>query len=231
MKLPPRLQAIADWIEPGARLADIGTDHGLLPVYCVLNGAVSRVFACDINESPLRAARRNAAACGAEEQISFVLSPGLEGLEEGSADTIAVAGMGGETIVGILSRTEWIRREDVTLLLQPQSKIAELQAWLRDNGFAADRARLVKDGGRIYLILRVLWNGSRMPEDPFFLGLLAGTPCADRMPRSSSGKRRNSSLRSGTAGETRKRNGNSRRCAGCSGKPPRRCPGMRGNEP
>ena len=174
MKLPPRLQAIADWIEPGARLADIGTDHGLLPVYCVLNGAVSRVFACDINESPLRAARRNAAACGAEEQISFVLSPGLEGLEEGSADTIAVAGMGGETIVGILSRTEWIRREDVTLLLQPQSKIAELQAWLRDNGFAADRARLVKDGGRIYLILRVLWNGSRMPEDPFFLGLLAG---------------------------------------------------------
>ena len=174
MKLPPRLQAIADWIEPGARFADIGTDHGLLPVSCVLNGTVSRVYACDINESPLRAARRNAAASGAEDRISFVLAPGLEGLEEGSADTIAVAGMGGETIVGILSRTEWIRRQDVTLLLQPQSKTAELQTWLRDNGFAADRARLVKDGGRIYLILRVRWDGSRMPDDPFFLGLLAG---------------------------------------------------------
>ena len=70
--------------------------------------------------------------------------------------------------------TEWIRRKDVTLLLQPQSKIGELQTWLRDNGFAAEKARLAKDGGRIYLILCVRWDGSRRPDDPFFLGLLAG---------------------------------------------------------
>ncbi len=172
MKLSPRLQAIADWIEKGSRLADIGTDHGLLPVYCVLNGYTDYTVACDIREQPLLSARRNAALYGAEDRIDFLLSSGLSRVEAGSVDTIVAAGMGGETIIGILSEAGWIRKNDITLLLQPQSKIPELQQWLENNGFYTEKARLVKDSGRIYLILCVHWDGAGRVSAPYFLNLL-----------------------------------------------------------
>ena len=174
MKLSPRLQAIADWIDRGARLADIGTDHGLLPIYCVMKGITAYTAACDIRERPLQSARNNAAAYGVEDRIEFILSSGLEHVEEGSVDTIAAAGMGGETIVSILSGADWIRNKNMTLLLQPQSKAEDLRHWLDENGFYADRAQLVRDSGRLYLVLRVRWDGGRRRTDPFWLGLLSG---------------------------------------------------------
>ena len=172
MKLSPRLQAIADWIEKGARLADIGTDHGMLPIYCVLNGITDTAAACDIKERPLLSARRNARAYGIEDRITFLLGPGLEPVDEGMADTIVAAGMGGETIRQILSGADWIRNSSITLLLQPQSKIMELRQWLGNNGFSAERARLVRAGGRIYLILRVHWDGMGRQDEPYYLHLL-----------------------------------------------------------
>ena len=175
MKLSPRLQAIADWIDRGARLADIGTDHGQLPIYCAMNGITVQTIAADIRESPLASARRNAEICGVEDKITFLLSHGLERVAEGSVDTIVTAGMGGETIIDILSKPEWIRTSRVTLLLQPQSKIRELHQWLAENGFLTEKARLVRDSGRIYLILYVRWDGvARMEDDPYFLHLLSG---------------------------------------------------------
>ena len=174
MKLSPRLQAIADWIGQGARLADIGTDHGLLPVWCVLRGVTSYAAACDIRELPLRSARRNAKEYDVEDRIEFILSDGLDHVKEGSVDTVTAAGMGGETIISILSRAGWIRRKGMCLILQPQSKIPELQEWLARNGFFTEKARLVRDSGRIYLVLRVLWDGAVREPDPYCLGPLGG---------------------------------------------------------
>jgi len=174
MKLTPRLQAIADWIEEGARLADIGTDHGRLPVYCVLNGVTSYTAACDIRELPLLSARGTAREHGVEDRMDFILSDGLDRVKEESVDTVVAAGMGGETIVSVLSRAEWIRRKEIRLILQPQSKIAVLQEWLAGNGFFTEKARLVRDGGRIYLVQRVLWDGTVREPDPYCLERLAG---------------------------------------------------------
>ena len=154
MKLSPRLQALADWIEPGSRLADIGTDHGLLPVYCVLSGLTVYTAACDIREQPLMSARRNASENGVGDRIEFILCSGLDRVKEGSVDTVIAAGMGGETIVSILDAAKWLRNEGITLLLQPQSKTLELQQWLAGNGFYTEKARLVRDSGRI----RTAWN-------------------------------------------------------------------------
>ena len=173
MKLSPRLQAIADWIDPGARLADIGTDHGLLPIYCVLQGITAYTAACDIREHPLMSARRNAGEYGVEGRIEFILSSGLDRVKEGSVDTVIAAGIGGETIVSILDAAGWLRNEGVTLLLQPQSKILELQQWLGENGYYAEKARLVRDAGRIYLVMRMRWDGVRRKPDPYCLEQLA----------------------------------------------------------
>ena len=174
MKLSPRLQAIADWIDHGARLADIGTDHGLLPIFCAMNGITALTVASDVRESPLASAIQNASECGVDNRIRFLLSPGLERIEADSVDTIVTAGMGGETIIDILSKAQWIRNEAVTLLLQPQSKINEVQHWLTENGFHAEKARLVRDAGRVYLVVRTRWDGTSRSDDPYFLHLLSG---------------------------------------------------------
>ena len=39
-ELSKRLQAVADLVTPGMRLADVGTDHAYIPIYLTQNGLV-----------------------------------------------------------------------------------------------------------------------------------------------------------------------------------------------
>jgi len=183
-KLSPRLQLIADFIEKGAAVADIGTDHGLLPVYLALNNRVSRITASDISEGSLRSAVKNAGLYGVNDQISFVRAPGLTGISENDADTIVVAGVGGETIIEILSGVPWLKHPDIRCVLQPQSKLGELCRWLDNNGYTICDAKLTLDRGRYYCVLLVAWDSGSNCEtalysllvknrDPLMEGFLA----------------------------------------------------------
>ena len=64
-ELTPRLHLLADWVPPGARLADVGTDHGYLPVWLRLHGRVVSAIACDLREGPLARARETGRTYGA----------------------------------------------------------------------------------------------------------------------------------------------------------------------
>ena len=156
MKLSPRLAAIAKHIQPGARVADIGTDHGLLPVYLALDGAAGAIFASDISAGPLCAARRSAAKHDLEGRIAFVNAPGLTGLIDADIDTAVIAGMGGETMIDILAESPWANARRVRLILQPQTKVYELSRWLAANGYAIEGAELVRDRGKDYTIIVAL---------------------------------------------------------------------------
>jgi len=155
LKLPARLMTIAGFIKTGSSVADIGTDHGLLPVYLALNGLARRITASDISAGSLDSARRSAAAYGVADAITFVNAPGLEGVNEADADTIVIAGLGGETIADVLRRAPWARRDGVSLILQPQSKIDELCRWLRESGFVIRGAKLALDNDRYYAVMLV----------------------------------------------------------------------------
>jgi len=157
-KLSPRLQLVADFIEKDAAVADIGTDHGLLPIYLVLNNLVSKITASDISEGSLHSAVKNAGLYGVNDQISFVRAPGLTGISENDADTIVVAGVGGETIIEILDGAPWLRQPDIHCVLQPQSKLDELCSWLDNNGYSICEAKLTLDRGRYYCVLLVTWD-------------------------------------------------------------------------
>ena len=98
MKLSKRLQACAALVTPGCRLADIGCDHGYIPVYLVQSGRITAAIASDINERPLSACRSLVAQCGYEAQITCVLSDGTEKLDLDAVDDLLLAGMGGELI-------------------------------------------------------------------------------------------------------------------------------------
>ncbi len=179
LRLQPRLQAIADLVPAGARLADVGTDHGYLPVRLLLDGQIASAVASDINEAPLLHARRTAEEYGVEERISFRLCAGLDDVRRGEADTLVIAGMGGETIVGILEAADW-DWDGVTLLLQPMTKAPLLRRWLPEHGFRIVSERLVRDKGTIYAILTVkagegavptnaeAWCGAGLLHDPLY---------------------------------------------------------------
>jgi tRNA (adenine22-N1)-methyltransferase len=164
LTLSPRLAAIAHQVPQGAVLADVGTDHAYLPVWLLLQGRIPRALASDVNQGPLDRGRETARLYGVADQIDFCRRDGLAGLEEGQADTIAIAGMGGELIARILAQAPWTR--DCLLLLQPMSSQPELRQWLWDQGYAIQRETIVREGQKLYTLLTV--RGARDPgERPY----------------------------------------------------------------
>ena len=160
MELTPRLQAIADQVPQGSRLADVGTDHGYLPVWLLNNGRIESAIAADLRERPLNRARDTAHRFGATAQISFRLCDGLSAIGPEEVDTVPIAGMGGETIISILDAAPWTK-EGTMLLLQPMTGFAELRRWLQGNGYQIVKECIVCEGKRLYSILTV--HGGEMP--------------------------------------------------------------------
>jgi len=154
IKLSGRLQTIADFIEEGAAVADIGTDHGFLPVFLAQTGRASRIIASDMSAGSLMAARRSAGKYDVGEKIEFIVAPGLSGVSEADVDTIVIAGVGGETIIGILEGAPWTKKGK-RLILQPQTKKAELLGFLYENGYTVLETAQTQDRGREYTVLLV----------------------------------------------------------------------------
>lgn len=158
MQLQPRLALLAEMVPRNCRLADVGTDHGYLPVYLMQQGHIAGAIAADIVEGPLEHARRTAEEYGVEG-IAFRLCDGLSGIAPEEADTVVVAGMGGETIIAILEAAPWTASGQHTLLLQPMTKATDLRRWLGVSGFTFTEERLVWDKGYLYPVLRVTGGG------------------------------------------------------------------------
>ena len=180
LELGPRLRAIAELVPPDCRcLADIGTDHGYVPAALLLAGRVGRAVAADVGALPLDHARRTAARCGVEDRMDLRLGDGLSVLSPGEADVIVIAGMGGDTIAGILAAAPW-SRDGPLLLLQPMSRAHELRRWLPERGYAVRAETLVQDKGVLYPILSAAggtmapaseaqaWGGFLLEGDPLW---------------------------------------------------------------
>ena len=155
MKLSPRLLAIARLIPPGSRVADVGTDHGHLPVWLIEEGRSPFVVATDVVPGPLAAAKRSAARAGITAGLHFRLADGLAGVSPEEVDTVVIAGMGGETVWGIIERAPWLKGGAHRMILQPQSKLPELIDALAADGYRVLDQHLAAEAGKIYTILEV----------------------------------------------------------------------------
>ena len=101
IQISKRLKYVADFITPGLVLADIGTDHGFIPIYMVLDGKTPKAYAMDINEGPLERAKEHILEKKLEDKIETRLSDGLNKLSGGEAQSVLIAGMGGALIIKI----------------------------------------------------------------------------------------------------------------------------------
>lgn len=175
MELTPRLETIARQVPQGAILADVGTDHALLPVWLLLEGRISRAIASDLREGPLSRAKETVEQHGVADRVSLRLCDGLSGIQAGEADVVAIAGMGGETIAAILEQAPWTK-EHTLLLLQPMTSFPDLRKWLLDHGYTVEKETICQEGSRMYTILTVrggqdtpmtaaeLWVGRNRPQ-------------------------------------------------------------------
>lgn len=167
MKLPisKRLLCCASMVQPGSRVADIGTDHGYLGIYLLQSGAARHVIACDLRKDPLENARRNAKLFGVDGEMELRLSDGLEKILPDEVDTVVMAGMGGDLIQKILSQCPWRKREGLQFILQPQSAGNVLRRWLCEDGFEIRREEPVQDGHFLYTVMDIR-QGEPAPLTP-----------------------------------------------------------------
>ena len=180
-----RLELIASFVKNGIGVADVGTDHGYIPVMLVKRGYKGNIIATDINEGPLNKAKQSLIEADCEEAVELILCNGLDGCESEKIDTIIVAGMGGDTITGILDRAEWCAREDIKLILQPVTKPEILRYWLVNNDFRITNEAQAEENGTVYqIICAVPGRDCRYKDSELFIGrydLIKSSPFYEQM--------------------------------------------------
>lgn len=155
-RLSERMLHIADQVHAGHTLADVGCDHGYLPIWLVQKGRMQRAVAMDINAEPLQRAYAHIEREALGAYIETRQSDGLERLRPGEADAVIIAGMGGNLTIDILTCGEAVVRTLDQLILEPQSELAAVRAFLRENDYLIEAEDLVLESGKYYPILRVL---------------------------------------------------------------------------
>lgn len=178
--LDNRLKACAGMVPPGAKLADIGTDHAYLPVWLVRSQKIEQALACDLRPGPLERAKQNVRRYQVEDKIECRLSDGLDAVAPEEADVIAIAGMGGELIARILQRAPWVK-EDKLLILQPMTAAEQLRRFLCGAGYALLQEQAVCADGKPYTVMCARYHGAPRQQDPLYpyIGLLGDTPQQD----------------------------------------------------
>ena len=166
-ELKNRLNTIAFLVPIGSRVADIGTDHGHLPISLIKRQIASKVIACDINEKPLINAKTNIEKTKTQN-IELRLGDGLAPIKPGEVDCIIIAGMGGEVISNILDASPFVKNNDYTLLLQPMTSADFLRKYLCDNGFSVLSETAVLEGKRIYTVIKATFTGEIKKETDAF---------------------------------------------------------------
>lgn len=170
MELSKRLRAVASFVTAGYRLADIGTDHAYIPIELVRTGHIPQAIAMDVNQGPLERAEENIREHGLSAQIRTRLSDGFSALEPGEADSAVIAGMGGGLTIRILREGERVVSALRECVLQPQSEIEKVRAFLLEEGFLFISEDMVEEDGKYYPMMKIACPGRKesliMGEDP-----------------------------------------------------------------
>ena len=151
--LPARLEAVASCVGIGAKIVDVGTDHGLLPIALVGSGRASQAIAADLREQPLAMAHRNVQRFGKADRVQLRLGDGLTVLKPFEADTVTISGMSGRRMVEILRAVDLAELEIDRLILQPNSDQLEMRQSLAEDGWGIVYERLVVCGSRCYVVI------------------------------------------------------------------------------
>ena len=154
IRISDRLRIVAHMCDKGAVVADIGTDHGYLPIYLVQEGTAPSAIAMDLRKGPLEKAKKHICDNCLEDRIQTRLSDGLEKLSKNEADIITICGMGGRLIADIVTKGKDVITQNTILVVSPQSEVGEFRHFLVSQGFEIEDEQMLKEDGKYYFIIK-----------------------------------------------------------------------------
>lgn len=156
MKLSNRLETIANMVPEHTKngcVADVGTDHGFVPVWLLREHRAARAIAMDVRKGPLARAKAHIEQYGLSDRIETRLSDGLEKLMPGEADTVVIAGMGGELMLRILQDGAHVRASVKSWVLSPQSEFSAFRHGLETLGLVIRTETMLEEDGKYYTVM------------------------------------------------------------------------------
>lgn len=168
-----RLNTLAQMVDPGSRVADIGTDHAYLPIELVKNKQINYAIASDIAKGPLQNAKDDIAEARLQGKIETRLGPGLSTVNHNDdIDTVVIAGMGGKLITDILDEA-WNKHFCFkTLILEPNIGEPGVRKWLMGHKYQIVTEKLIAESGHTYELIkaRAVKKRSHLSEKAILFG-------------------------------------------------------------
>ena len=160
-KLTKRLLLAAEYVRNGKKVADVGCDHGKLSAFLLLSEKTPFVYATDIREKPLQKTEKLLSELCLDGKYCCMKTDGLSGIPAGAVDDIVMAGIGADVISHIISEAEWIKNNNIHLVLVPASKRERLRRFIASEGFEIEREEAVTDHGHSYAVMSVYYTGKK----------------------------------------------------------------------
>lgn len=169
-KLSPRLNAVANFIEDSSKVIDIGCDHGLLSIYLANKYSNIKIIASDVNENALNCAINNIKKTNLENRIDVRLGKGLDVVDPNEIDTVVIAGMGTNTIVGILKydRDKLINVKNI--VIQSNTDLYFLRKNITSIGYYIEDEVLILDKNIIYTVIKFSKGKKKYNYKELYLG-------------------------------------------------------------
>lgn len=158
-----RLSTLASLVQ-GDVIADIGCDHGKLAYYLVGTERAKRVIATDISAPSLRKARELADENGARELIDTRLGDGLEPIESGEADTVVIAGLGGDVISNIIARAYKVGKRFECYVTAPNTHAEKVRRTLISSGHRIVYDDILQCAGKRYTVIKAVRGEMKIDE-------------------------------------------------------------------
>lgn len=149
-----RLQTVLELLEPCRLLADVGTDHGLIPAHAIDRGLADRALAIDVLSAPLAVAERTLRAARMLDRVSLVHADGLATVQDQGVDAAVIAGMGGESVRQICEAAPAVVAGLGQLIVQPNGDAHVVRDFAQGAGLHLRDERMICERKRFFVTCR-----------------------------------------------------------------------------
>lgn len=163
-----RLKLVADMVQ-GRVVADIGTDHGYVPLYLYHQKRIAKGYACDINQGSLQKAIDNVALLGAGDVIETRLGDGLTPMQAGEAETAILSGMGGMLMLHIFEESPLVVERLEEMILSPQRDVDKVRRYLHSVGFRIAEEEMLREDSKVYVVMRCVRGAEQYDKESHYL--------------------------------------------------------------
>lgn len=169
IKLSKRLLAIANLIDDNSKVVDIGCDHGLVSIYLAMNKQNISIIASDINQNALDNAIKNINKYHLEDKIKVCLSNGLDNIND-EIDTIIISGMGGHTIIDILTNNQEKLNTVNNIIIQSNNDIEYVRRKIVKLGYYISKEKLILDKNIYYTVILFTKGKKKYTNKEYYFG-------------------------------------------------------------